>query len=262
MIGEQIQMNSDGTATISCKIPAQWIPLLRIIAQSRGAVINDLLKLCVQFIIETAKLTTEPSPDMKVLLNMIKVDANWASMFNYCTRAELDIAQVILILQQSKDGKPRDGFGLAMYDKPFMGDCQQTLSKDLILNRVMELVMGTDDFKALARLGNKMDSGSIRETLSRMIDAQTVLDLDESDRDELPGYGTYHDYGRDIVYGQKHRRVPHRTPDSLANSQQTIHFDESDVPDLPELHESDGEQKGNSDDGFEYEGFRPFDVEP
>ena len=75
-------MNNDGTATISCKIPAQWIPLLRTIAASRGAVINDLLKLCVQFLIETAKLTTAPSPDMKVLLNMIKVDANWSSMFN------------------------------------------------------------------------------------------------------------------------------------------------------------------------------------
>lgn len=262
MIGEQIQMNSDGTATISCKIPAQWIPLLRTIAASRGAVINDLLKLCVQFLIETAKLTTAPSPDMKVLLNMIKVDANWSAMFNYCTRAQLDIAQVILILQQSKDGKPRDGFGLAMYDKPFMGECQQTLSKDLILNRVVELVMGTDDFKALARLGNKMDSGSIRETLSRMIDAQTVLELDDIDRHELPGYGDRHDFGRAIEYGQKNRRVRHRTPDSLANSQLPIQWTDDDRAQADyEAKDWEGEQRQTNPDN-PLGDIQPFDVEP
>ncbi len=228
MIGDQIQINNDGTATVACKVPATWIPLLKLIAVSRDAVINDLLKMCLHFIIETAKLTTEPSPEMRALLNMMRVDANWASMFNYVSNGQLDVAQAILILQQSKDGKPREGFGMAMFNKPFMGEGYQTLSKDEILERVVEIAMGYDDYKHLRDIGEYLGTGSIRETLSHMIDAQLIHNLNESDREELPGYGEFHDFGKILKYGNKYVRKPRRTPDSLANSQQRIVFDDFD----------------------------------
>lgn len=228
MIGEQIQINNDGTATVACKVPATWIPLLKLIAASRDAVINDLLKMCLHFIIETAKLTTEPSPEMRALLNMMRVDANWASMFNYVSNGQLDVAQAILILQQSKDGKPREGFGMAMFNKPFMGEGYQTLSKDEILERVVEIAMGYDDYKHLRDIGEYLGTGSIRETLSHMIDAQLIHNLNESDSEELPGYGEFHDFGKMMKYGNKYVRKPRRTPDSLANSQQRIVFDDFD----------------------------------
>ena len=228
MIGEQIQINNDGTATVACKVPATWVPLLKLIAASRDAVINDLLKMCLHFIIETAKLTTEPSPEMRALLNMMRVDANWASMFNYVSNGNLDVAQAILILQQSKDGKPREGFGMAMFNKPFMGEGYQTLSKDEILERVVEIAMGYDDYKHLRDIGEYLGTGSIRETLSHMIDAQLIHNLNESDRDELPGYGEFHDFGKMLKYGNKYVRKPRRTPDSLANSQQQIVFEDFD----------------------------------
>lgn len=246
MIGDQIQINNDGTATVACKVPATWIPLLKLIAASRDAVINDLLKMCLHFIIETAKLTTEPSPEMRALLNMMRVDANWASMFNYVSNGNLDVAQAILILQQSKDGKPREGFGMAMFNKPFMGEGYQTLSKDEILERVVEIAMGYDDYKHLRDIGEYLGTGSIRETLSHMIDAQLIHNLNESDREELPGYGEFHDFGKMLKYGNKYVRKPRRTPDSLANSQQTIHFDDFDreVADY-EVGEREGEQRGD-----------------
>lgn len=228
MIGEQIQINNDGTATVACKVPATWIPLLKLIAASRDAVINDLLKMCLHFIIETAKITTAPSPEMRALLNMMRVDANWASMFNYVSNGNLDVAQAILILQQSKDGKPREGFGMAMFNKPFMGEGYQTLSKDEILERVVEIAMGYDDYKHLRDIGEYLGTGSIRETLSHMIDAQLIHNLNESDREELPGYGEFHDFGKMLKYGNKYVRKPRRTPDSLANSQQRIVFEDFD----------------------------------
>ena len=238
MIGDQIQINTDGTATISCKVPEQWIPLLKLIAASRNAVVNDLLKMCIQFLIETARITTEPSPDMKTLLNMMKVDANWANMFNYVNNGKLDIAQAILVLQQSKGGKPCDGYGLAFFNKPYMGcklqsvskedDGYMTLSKDFILERIVELVMGFDDYKALRDIGTYLESGSIRETLSHMINAQAIDNLNESDRKEMPGLGEFHDFGKLVKYGQKYVRKQRRTPDSVANSQQRIRFDDDD----------------------------------
>jgi len=266
MIGEQVQMNSDGTATVSCKVPAQWIPLLNMIAKSRDACINDLLKLCIQFLIETAKLTTEASPDMKTLLNMIKIDANWGSMFNYVTNGEFDVAQAILVLQQSKEGKPREGFGLVLFNKPFMGDCQQTFSKDYILERVIELVMGPDDYKALRDVGRYLESGSVRETLSHMINAQIIDNLNEADRQELPGLGEFHDFGKMIAYGQRTKGFKHRTPDSLSNAQQKIVFNDFDR-DIAEAEANgmEGEHIGDHITPEEMEeklGYKPFDVEP
>lgn len=250
MIGEQVQINNDGTATVACKVPATWIPLLNLIAQSRDAVVNDLLKMCLHFIIETAKVTTSPSPEMRALLNMMKVDANWASMFNYVSNGQFDIAQAILVLQQSKDGKPREGYGLAMFNKPFMGcglqtvskedEGYMTLSKDEILERVVELVMGFDDYKALRDIGTYLGSGSIRETLSHMINAQLIDNLNESDREEMPGYGEFHDFGKMIKYRQKYVRKPRRTPDSVAQDQR-IKFGDEDK-DIAEQEAQDGDR--------------------
>ena len=262
MIGEQIQINQDGTATVACKVPATWVPLLKLIAASRDAVVNDLLKMCLHFIIETAKITTAPSPEMRALLNMMKVDANWASMFNYVNNGQFDVAQAILVLQQSKDSQPREGFGLAMFNKPFMGEGYQTLSKDEILERVVEVSMGQDDYYKLRDIGEFLGTGSIRETLSHMIDAQTIDNLNESDRGELPGYGEFHDFGKMLKYGQKYVRKPRRTPDSLANSrQQRIVFDDYDRETAQaDVQDWEGTQRNPENDEPPMD-FRPFDQE-
>ena len=240
MIGDQIQTNQDGTLTISCKIPATWLPLLNMICAIKGANMNDLMKMCIRFLIETAKVTTDPSPDMKALLHMMKVDANWSKMFNYVKSGDMDIAQCILILQQAKDGKPREGFGLAMFNKPFVGECTQTLCVDEIAERVLEVAMGMSNYWDMRQIVKHFESQSIRETLVKMVDAQTIMDLDAANNEELPGYGDMHDFGRAIEYGQKSKRKPHRTPDSLANSQQRIIFDDFDR-DLADMEVKDWE---------------------
>ena len=246
MIGEQIQVNSDGTLTISCKVPAKWLPLLNTICAVKGATMNDLIKMCLQFLIETARVTTEPSPDMKVLLQMVKIDSNWQQMFNYLNNGQFDIAQMILVLQQSKDGKPCEGFTLAKFDKPYCGDCQQSLCVDDILERVIEVALGASDYWDLRKIAQHFEAASIREALVRMVDAQAIMDLNEADREELPQVGDFHDYGKVIEYGAKTRRKRHRTPDSLANSQQRIQFDDFDREQADyEVGEREGEHRGD-----------------
>lgn len=226
MIGEeQIQVNSDGTLTVSCKVPAQWLPLLQMICAVKGANMNDLLKMCLQFLIETAKVTTEPPPDMKVLLHMMKVDSNWKTMFNYVTKAQTDVAQAILILQQSKDGRPREGFAMAMFDKPFMGESRLTLCVDDIVERVVEIAMGSSDYWDMRQVARHFDAKTVREALVRMVDAQTIINLDDEEREELPAIGNYAPNGKTVGYGQRTKRKKHFTPDTMP----TIHFTDEDL---------------------------------
>jgi hypothetical protein len=233
MIGEQVQVNNDGTLTISCKIPAKWLPLLQMICEMKRTNLNNLLKMCIEFLIETAKVTTEASPDMKVLMHQMRVDANWQTMFSYMNNSELTVSQVILVLQQLDGNKPRDGYGLAMFDRPFCGDSRQTLCVDTIVERVLEVAMGFSDYWDMRKIARHFEAETIREALVRMVDAQTIINLDEADRDELPGMGTVAPNGREVIYGAKTKGKQHITAESMANDkryqQQTISFDEYDT---------------------------------
>ena len=234
MIGEdQIQVNADGTLTISCKVPAKWLPLLQTIIDMKGSNFNNMLKMCLEFIIETAKVTTEVSPDMMVLMRQMRIDSNWQKMFNFLNNSELTVNQVILVLQQLDGNKPREGFGLAMFDRPFCGDSQQTLCVDTIVERVLSIAMNFNDYWDMRKIARHFEAETIREALVRMVDAQTIINLDEADRDELPGMGTVAPNGREIVYGAKTKGKQHLTVESMEHDkryqQQTISFEEYDT---------------------------------
>ena len=253
MIGEQQQKQDSGTVTLSVKIPIWMADQLNAIAKTRGDDINanHLLALCLQFIIESAKHSGPIAPEFQTLLNMLKMDASWNSAFNFSkTDAQMDIAQCILILQQHDGKKPRKGFGLLMIDKPFMGDSTYTTCVDDILERVAEVSM-LGLYKQLRQIGVQMDSKSLRETLTSLCDAQAIEYLNNIDNEELPGMGNFHDYGKAIEYGKRYKRKKHRTPDSLANSQQKIVFDENDAT-TTDIKDEDMEKEM---------GFRPHGLE-
>ena len=210
-------MNSDGTLTISCKIPAKWLQLLQMICDMKRTNLNNLLKMCLQFLIETAKVTTEASADMKVLMHQMRVDANWQKMFNYMNNSDLTVSQVILVLQQLDGNKPREGYGLAMFEPPFMGDSRQTLCVDTIVERVLEVAMGFSDYWDMRKIAQHFDAKTIREALVRMVDCQAIVELAEADRQELPGMGDVTSNGKAIAYGARTKGRQHRTPDSVAD---------------------------------------------
>ena len=242
MIGEQ-KNRDEGYVTVATKVPAHVADLLNIIAKAKGTDIYGVLQLFIQVIITAAKTTTALSPEMKLLLQMIDMDADWNKAFNFASpSAKLDIEQMILILRQrgaeGSTKKAREGYGLVMIDKPFLpGETpRQTLCIDEILERVTEVSM-KGLYNQLRQIGVELESDSLRETLTIMCDAQHLFNISESDRQEMPQIGNFHDFGKAIEYGNKHKRKPHRTPDSLANSQQRIRFDEDDATttDTPDL---------------------------
>ena len=228
MIGEQ--NSQDGTKNVSTKVPVWVAELLNLICASRGTDIYGLLKLVLEFIIETAKVSGPVPPAMQTILHMLKMDVDWNRAFAFSDpSATMDVAQVILVLQQHDKGGARQGFGLAMIDKPFLpGETPtMTLCVDDILERVAEVSM-KGLYRDLRQVGVTLETDSLRETLTMMCDAQLLKHLDESDREELPQVGDFHDFGKQIQYGRKTKRKPHRTPDSVANQQQTIQWTDND----------------------------------
>ena len=262
MIGEQKQSEYGGSDTLSVKIPKWMSDLLNMIAKGMGddVTANHILALCIQCVVEAAKCDGPVPTWLRLIIDMLKLDTSWHKAFNFgSTECQMDVAQIILVLQQHDGKEPRKGFGLAMIDKPFMGeDAQQTLCVDGILERVAEVSM-KGLYKRLRQIGVELESQSLRETLTIMCDAQSIVNLEEQDRNELPGYGDRHDYGKAIEYGRKFKRKPRRTPDSVANSQQKIIFDDFDR-EVAEMEVQDWEGSHRNPENDEPP-IRPFDQE-
>jgi hypothetical protein len=227
------QNNEENTKTFSVKMPTWSWQLLNIIAESRehGTNGNDLVKKCLEFIIESAKISGPVPPEYRVLLDMLKLDTSWHGAFNFAdAAAQTDIAQVVLILQQhDEQGKPRKGFGLAMIDKPFLpGETPtMTLCVDEILERITE-VATPGNYRRLRWLGIKLNTESIRETLTLLADEQTIASLDDDMRNELPTLDNMTDNGKHIEYGKRTKQTKRRTPDSEYMRQQRIAFADED----------------------------------
>ena len=260
MIGEQNSQES-GFKNVSTKVPVWVAELLNIICAARGTDIYGLMQLVLEFIIETAKVNGPVPPQMQALLHMLKMDADWNKAFSFCNpTATMDVAQVILVLQQHDGKTPRQGFGLAMIDKPWLpGETpQMTLCVDDILERVAEVSM-KGLYKELRQVGLAYKTESLRETLTMMCDAQLIDHLNEMDAEELPGLGQHHDYGKAIEYGKKFKRKPHLTPDSLNRQQKIVFSDFDRATGSGEAFGTSNDPADAIEDGM---GCKPFDVEP
>lgn len=200
--------------------------LLNILAEGlqHGTNANDLLKMFIQAFIESAKHTGPVSSDMRLLIDMLKMDAGWNRAFNFAdVNTSSEIAQMVLILQQPD----RKGFGLVMIDRPFNGDARMTYCVDDILERIIEVSM-KGLYRELRDMGIELGTESMRETLTTLCDGRKMADLDRDIAEEGPQLGVYTDFGRAVEYGKRTKMKYHRTPDSIPGSQQRIVFDDYD----------------------------------
>ena len=254
---KQKQVQEGGHATFSVKVTQAVYDLVNILCEGleHGTNGNDLFKVFIQTFIESAKHDGPVSPEMKTFLNMLKMEPGWHKAFNFTDiTARSEVAQVILILQQAG----RHGFGMTMIDKPWMGEPTQTMCVDDIMERVIKVSM-PGLAKRLDAIGEKFCCTSMRETLTLLCEYMSDYLQREEDQAELPGYGEHHDYGKAIEYGKKHKRVPPRTPDSVANQQQHIVFADYDreMADY-EAKDWEGEHRNPENDEPPV---RPFGVE-
>ena len=233
------QKTDEGYISIATKVPVWVADLLTILAKMRGMEVYELLQLLVNAFISAAKNSGPVTPEMRLLVDTLKVDAAWSQAFNFASpTAQNEIAQMVLILQQ----RDKRGFGAVMIDKPFMGEPVETRCVDDILERIIKVSM-PGLYKKLDKVGKRLYCDTMRETLTLLSEYMNDSIDREEEQQEMPGYGENHDYGKAIEYGHKFKRKPHRTPDSVANSQQRIVFDDfdRDIADM-EIKDWEGEQ--------------------
>ena len=223
---------------LGTKIDPAMYEVLNACCDALGVDVYHLLQWFAYTIIRASAPMHELDPRIQKLLAMMESDAGWQQAFNLANPNGLRVAQAILILEQ----EDRKGFGAVMIDRPFFGDARQTECVDSILERVTEVTM-RGIYRRLRLMGAKMDCQNLSDVLLTMIDMQTILDLDEGFRAELPGMGDHADNGRPVAYGKKTKAKQHRTPDSLARDQRII-FDDDDktLADM-EVKDWDGEHR-------------------
>ena len=184
--------------------------------------VYHLLQWFAYIIVKAAAPMHGLDPRIQKLLAMMESDVGWQQAFNIANPNGLKVAQAILILEQ----EGRKGFGAVMIDKPFMSDARMTECVDDILERVAEVTMH-GIYRRLRLIGAEHDCTNLSDILLTMVDAQTILDMDEASKVEMKGEALYDYRGRPIKYGARTKAKQHRTPDSLAMDQR-IKFDDFD----------------------------------
>ena len=216
------QNNKDNYALLQTKISPQQAELLDAICNALGVNTYQIFQMFFYTLCKASAPMHELSPEIRKLMTLMETDAGWAEAFNMANPERLKVAQVVLILQQ----KDKKGFGAVMIDRPFVSDARMTECVDDILERVAEVTMH-GIYRRLRLLGAKMDCKNLSDVLLTMIDAQTVLEMEEESKVEMQGQPLYDYRGRKIEYGVRTKAKQHRTPDSLAMDQR-IKFDDFD----------------------------------
>ena len=207
---------------LGTKIDSAMAEVLDACCNALGVDVYHLLQWFAYTIIRASAPMHELDPRIQKLMTLMESDAGWQRAFNLANPDRLKVSRVVLILEQ----QGHKGFGAVMIDKPWMGDARQTECVDEILERVCETTM-RGIYRRLRQLGAKLECQNLSDVLLTLIDGQTINQLEEEFRAELPQMGDVADNGRVLAYGKKTKAKQKRTPDSVARDQRII-FDEVD----------------------------------
>lgn len=222
--------------SIATKISTESKRQLEVILENMGMNYYQWFQLMAEVTIRIADDRHNLSEKMAKMIQMFQLIPGWKDPVTFCdpnSPAELQAA-VYIVSQQGKKGvKPvlceRDWFD---------GIWKQTENVKDIVEYIISQSMPTS-YKWLRQHMVELECSSVFECLMLMADAATTVNLSEEIA-QMFGDNQRHDYGKPVEYGKRTKRVKHRTPDSLANSQQKIEFET--IGGMAYLKESDEEQ--------------------
>ena len=208
---------------VSVKLSPDQYVLLNAICEALGVNTYQIFQMFFYTLCKAAAPMHELSPEIRKIMTLMETDVGWANAFNLANPNDLDVAQVVLILQQ----KDKRGFGAVMVDKPWMSETRMTECADDILERVTEVTMH-GIYRRLRLVGGMMKCNNLSDVLLDLIERQSKDLREEDDRIQMQGEAQFTDSGKRIEYGKRTKAKHHRTPDGEAMRQQRIVFTDED----------------------------------
>ena len=254
------KQKDDKHVVYSVKVSPDQAAVLDKICETIGVNSYQMFQMFAYTMARAAAPQHELDPRIRKVMTMMETDASWAKAFNLANPNDLDVAQVVLILQQ----KDKRGFGAVMIDKPFMGEARMTECTDDILERVCEVTMH-GIYRRLRLVGGMMKCNNLSDVLIDLIERQSKELREEDDRIQMNGEAMFSESGKRIEYGKRTKAKHHRTPDGEAMRQQRIQFTDEDrqLADM-EAQDLEGEQRQTEEPPTDMEkemGFKPFGQE-
>ena len=208
--------NEDKFRVISTKVNAETYRLLCRLAQKKNITIYEMFQMVAdtfrRYMSDEHNLSLEMEQVMSIFEHMV----GWEQAFNLADpSAERQIAEATYYLVA--EGKK--GARASHVQRPYFGNWSQTENVQEILERTLSLLF-PERYKKLRHLAVEMECHSILELLDKMIDAQTILLLDDEDRKDFEDCERS-EFGKkpwDAPFVRKH----HKTPDTI--KPQTINF--------------------------------------
>lgn len=214
--------NKERFEQLGTKIDPSMAEVLNACCDALQVDVYHLLQWFAYVIVKAAAPMHGLDPRIQKLMTLMESDVGWQKAFNQCNPDRLKVDQVIVILEQ----EGHKGFGVAMIDKPWMGEARQTECVDDILERVTQvLVPGI--YKRIRKMEKRLGTDSLMDTLLTMLDAQELFEAVEGDRSEGPQIGDIAPNGKPLAYGKRTKRKKRFDPDTLPE-QVRIHFTDYD----------------------------------
>ena len=208
---------------VSTKVdPEAKAQLGRILAEM-GTNEYEFLQIMVEVIIRMSDDRHNLSDRMAKLIQIFKMVPGFSGASTLVDpTADYEIQSAVYFVNQ----KGKKGYVPVLIERGWMdGIWNETRNVRQIIEYVVEKC-APDSYIRLRQKMMDLGCKSVLECLLTMVDAYTIIQLDQ----EIPQMfsdNQRHEFGGKVEYGNKTKRKPHRTPDSVAQ-QQTIRFDEAD----------------------------------
>lgn len=159
------------------------------------------------FLYSFMRLTITPhdvTPDMARLLTVLNMDAGWQQSFNHANPSNVEVAQVIMILEQ----KDRHKASAVMIDKPFFGESQQTENSNDILERIIEVTQ-QGIYRQIRLLGAELGCERFADIITTLIQEQDLFNISKDINDSTPSLGDQMLNGRSVTFGERCKSLHH-----------------------------------------------------
>ena len=222
-------MKKKGSRPVATKVNDYVKERLGRLCAKKGFTEYELLQMMCDCAVRYMDDAHNLSADMEQLMVTFEHMNGWADAFNLADpTVGREIGEAFYVTKDPAGNK--HGQRCTRVYNPYFGEWQQSENVVNIFERFLELLF-PERYERLRHLTRDMGCYSILETIDtlmadridEMFNQELRRDFEDCNRS---------DNTRDVEYGQRTKRVPHHTVDSVEPQQQRISFEE----DLHETH--------------------------